>query len=425
MNQATCGKGLLVGALLLAAGCGEGATRPGVGGGQVGTLAVWSAPVPVDLQHLTDNPLRRAVEKALDEQRQAPESPRAVGQLGHVYLAHGWEEEAAECYRRAVALAPHDYRWYYYLGRAAGTSHAAEAAEALMRSVELRPDHAAGHLFCARALKKLGQADEAREHFRRALELNPRDALAEQGLGELDLASGELESAKQHLLRAVAINPNQKEAHGALASTYMALGDRASAERHSAEAEKTGEDAAIVDPLWAEIQKAGATADWYAMRGAILLSQQQFEQALAELEQAASPTQDDARFWLNYGACLVNLRRYSEAMAPLERALSVRPNHKERKLTDDLRSQVHVNLGIAKAQMGNLNSAREHLEQALKLAPNSILAVNNLAILYYKQGRLSEAMELVKQLQARRPNPRTAQILEQLRAESEKRPPRR
>lgn len=382
----------------------------------------WHAPVPVDLKETADPKVAEAVEAARRRVEAEPDSPLAVARLGHVYLAHGWDADAAQCYRRATVLDPYEYRWFYYLGRSLIGENPAESTEAFQECIRINSLYAPALLFHARALRQVGKNDAAEKRFSEVIELNPNEPLALQGLGEIELARGELEPAKKHLSRAVAINPGQKAAHAALARLYMTLGDRASAQRHAGEAEKPGRTQVMVDPLWGEVQNAGATSDWHAVRGAVLLRERRFEAAIEELEQAVSDDQDDARFWLNYGACLVHLKRYRDAMTALDRALAVRPHHKEKPLTDDLRCQVHVNRGVATAQLGDLETAKSSFEQALKLDPTSVESSNNLAILLFKQGKFNEAIAVETELLARRPNPKSARILQLLRDEQAKRP---
>ncbi len=88
-------------------------------------LIVWSIalsradnqiPQPSDLNLVEEPRLLQAIESAQKAVEKAPGKAAAWGQLGKVYHIHGWEVEAAQCYRRAAEIDPTEFRWLYYLG---------------------------------------------------------------------------------------------------------------------------------------------------------------------------------------------------------------------------------------------------------------------------------------------------------------------
>ena len=98
--------GLLVGfAVVLACSWGG---APGASGD--------SMPRP-DLSLISEERLLQAVKAAQAAVADEPQSTKAWGRLGHIYLAHDWEAEAAQCYLRAAAIEPTEFRWPYFLGR--------------------------------------------------------------------------------------------------------------------------------------------------------------------------------------------------------------------------------------------------------------------------------------------------------------------
>ena len=58
------------------------------------------------------NQIRLAYEEALHHPRDA----EVVGRLGMILQCYGKYELAEICYRRALGLAAHSFRWTYYLG---------------------------------------------------------------------------------------------------------------------------------------------------------------------------------------------------------------------------------------------------------------------------------------------------------------------
>jgi tetratricopeptide (TPR) repeat protein len=62
-------------------------------------------------------------------------------------------------------------------------------------------------------------------------------------------------------------------------------------------------------------------------------------------------------------------------------------------LTTTTRNYIaHNNLGFAFMEMRKWDSAREHLDEALRINPNYAKAQHNLALLFHRQGKLSEAI---------------------------------
>ncbi|MDE0506695.1 MAG: hypothetical protein OXI86_21680, partial [Candidatus Poribacteria bacterium] len=93
-------------------------------------------PVPRDLELVSNMRLVGAVDSARTTVAHNPASAAAWGRLGHVYLAHEWRAEAADCYRNAVKIEPGAFRWLYYLGRTLDNDPA-KAADVYARALAL------------------------------------------------------------------------------------------------------------------------------------------------------------------------------------------------------------------------------------------------------------------------------------------------
>ncbi|MDE0300810.1 MAG: tetratricopeptide repeat protein [Candidatus Poribacteria bacterium] len=351
-------------------------------------------PVPRDLELVSNMRLVGAVDSARTTVAHNPASAAAWGRLGHVYLAHEWRAEAADCYRNAVKIEPGAFRWLYYLGRTLDNDPA-KAADVYARALALDEAYAPAHIHYANALRSSGKSKIAGRHFERALELAPRNPFSELRLGQLALSAKRFETARDHLLRALALNPKQSEVHAALAQVYLALGNRDAANRHAQAAQMPTNYNEMPDPLYKEVEKAGVSKFWFTRRGRGYFMAKDFKRAAGELAVAVSEDEKNPLIWYLYGVSLLGIERDNEAVAALERALSASRGNDHQNENDLLK--IYNSLAIAHGRAGSPELAGPYLQKALALNPASIRAMNNLAFYYAENdGNLDEALNLAR-----------------------------
>ena len=193
-----------------------GGTDESEGKKQNARIPNW-VPQPSDIAHVEEQRLLAAVKTAQKALIEAPKDTTAWGQLGNVYFVHGWEAEAAQCYRSAIEIAPTEFHWLYYLGLITYKVDPQAAAQTLAEAIKLDPHYAPAHIYRAAALRSLGHLEQAKTHLETANALDPQNPYASLWLGELALATQQFEVAQIHLQRALKLNPEQSEAHAALA----------------------------------------------------------------------------------------------------------------------------------------------------------------------------------------------------------------
>ena len=314
----------------------------------------------------------------------------AWGQLGKVYHIHGWETEAAQCYRRAADIQPTEFRWLYYLGMIAYKINPKEAADVLARAIRLNPEYAPAHIYCAYALRRLGRLEGAKCHLERAKGFDPQNPFAELWLGELALTAKQFEAARDHLQRALALNPEQSEAYAAIAQVALVLGDVEAANRYAQAARNPTQYTEMRDPLWWEVIKAGVTARWVAERGRRYLWEGDFEHAATELEVIISDKQKNPEVWLNYGIALLFTERYNEAIVALGNVLAAlrhsdnQPKNPEE--VADLSAQSYYHLGLAYERTERFEKAIAAYQKVIQLQPDFANTYNALGLAYWKGG---------------------------------------
>ena len=354
-------------------------------------------PQPSDLALVEEPRLVEAIEAAQKSVEKSPGEAIAWGQLGHVYLIHGWEAEAAQCYRRAVAIDPTEFRWLYLLGRSSCEVNPEEAVDVLAQAISLDSEYTPALVYHAYALRSLGRFEEAKQCLERAKELDPQNPFAELWLGELALTMKRFEAARDHLHQALILNPEQSEAHAAMAQVALALGEVEVANRHAEIARKPTTHAQMRDPLWWEVLKAGVTTPLSVERGIRYLQEDNFERAVAEFAALISDTQKDPEIWLNYGVALLFAERYSEAIAALESALAILHSDESRKYKNvaeiaHLKVESYYNLGLIYYRTGRTEKAVVACQRAIELEPDFANAYGSLGMVYWEEGRLDEAI---------------------------------
>ena len=353
-------------------------------------------PQPSDMDRVEEQRLLAVVEAAQKRLVEASKDATAWGQLGNIYFVHGWEVEAAQCYRGAIEIAPNEFRWLYYLGMTTYKVDPQVAAQTLAEAIKLDPQYAPAHVYRAAALRSLGHLEQAKVHLEAANELDSRNPYASLWLGELAFAAQQFEAARSHLQWALKLNPEQSEAHATMAQVAMVLGEKDTAAQHAQASRKRTKYTQMHDPLWWDVLKLGVTAQRYAERGNRYLQQGDFKRAVSELEVAILGLDKDTHLWLNYGIALLLNKQYREAIAVLENTLVViRDNENtNRNSTEiaDLKVQSHYNLGLASYHSGQIEKAIATYQKAIQLEPNFADAYGGLGVIYWRTGDLDAAI---------------------------------
>ena len=119
-------------------------------------------------------------------------------------------ETAAEWFAKAIALEEEP-------------ASQQEAIEAYKQTLQLDPNHAAGHINLGTLYYNCQEYVLAEEHYRRAVESDPRYALAHFDLGNVLDETGRLQDAIQSYKRALQLAPTYADAHYNLALAYEKL----------------------------------------------------------------------------------------------------------------------------------------------------------------------------------------------------------
>lgn len=188
--------------------------------------------------------------------RYAPQSSKALNNLGSIYQAKGRLQEAITLYNKAIEIDPYhikaynnlakaycevdmtkeaitiaekaiaiepDYAMTYYNLANIYTSEArlSEAIAFYQKAAELSPDHPVIYNNLGKIYKEIGKIEESIASYKKAIELNPRYATAYNNMGiVLSTVLDKEEEAIVVFKKGLEIDPNLASAHNNLAAAY-------------------------------------------------------------------------------------------------------------------------------------------------------------------------------------------------------------
>ncbi|MFO0971879.1 MAG: tetratricopeptide repeat protein [Phycisphaerae bacterium] len=350
--------------------------------------------IPADVSRLPAS-LAEAIRSAEKRAAASPGDAEAVGALGLEYLAHGLSPSALRCFEAAAALAPRTAKWPYLRGlthqRRVETPAALSAFE---RTLEIDPQHAGAKRRLAEGLIDR-DADRAARLFEELVERDPNDAPAHFGWARCALAQDRRTAAREHLLKTLALAPHWPAARQAMARLLRLANLETQAAPYDATDPAAAEPTIHDDPLGQEV--ATRIADSTRVRR---------EQTRAEVDQIASAPPKDAAsgspsgpsgdmvarvdLYLRQVADFERKLRSDLAAKPddpsllgtLSRFLRERGRFREslallRAAVERLPNDAHLRAELADSllDVADTRAALEQAEQAMKMSPDSVIAL--------------------------------------------------
>ena len=306
----------------------------------------------------------RIYRQILDLDPHHADSLHLLGVLAHQV---GRDNIAVELIRKAIVSDKRPTAYHSNLGTALqALGKLEEAAVCYKQALALKPDLAEAQMNLGAVLQAQGKFEEAEALFRRALALRPDLSEAHVNLGNTLQAQGKLEEAVASHERALALKPEYAEACFNLGNTRQAQGKL---------------DEAVASYRRALALKPGA-ADVHGNLGNALLAQEKLDEAVASYERALALKPDYAEACYNLGNARQAQDKLEAAAACYERALVLKPQLPE----------AHYNLGNTRQAKDRLEEAEACFEQALALRPEYAEAHYNRGCVLEALGRLEEAL---------------------------------
>jgi len=314
----------------------------------------------------------------------------AYGQMGMLFLAAEYREEAEAALLDAQTFNPRDARWPYYLAQLYKTrGEAPKSAAAFARALELQPDDVPTLVWLGDARLDEGKPDEAEPLFSKALGLQPRSVAAQYGLGRVALAKQDYARAVSYLEKTLSFDPRATIIHYPLAMAYRGIGDQAKAQAHLAQRGTLA--VKPDDPLMAQVDALLHSAIGYEVSGADALDRGDWKAAAESFRKGIEVAPKEASLHHKLGTALALEGDGRGAVEEFERAIALDPSF----------SKAHYSLGVILASTGQPAPAIQHFQAALKSQPGYVEARLQLAHTLRRAGQpeasLAHYAQIVKE----------------------------
>jgi tetratricopeptide (TPR) repeat protein len=323
-----------------------------------------------------------SLQAALDRADVPPaELANAFGEMGKLFIAAEFYDQAQACLANAQLLRPGEMQWPYLLGHVFRFRNEIPRAEAAFaEAVKLAPNHVPSLVWLAEMHLAQSEADQAEPLLIKAQSLDAQSGAVRFALGRLALARHDYKQAVTHLEAALARGPQATRIHYPLALAYRGLGDRRKAEEHLA---LRGElDLPPADPILEALGNLLENAAAYETRGSKAIEARQWPEAVANLQKAVSLEPGNALTHLNLGTALYMQGDADGALTQYRAATRLSPSL----------AKAHFGIGVILETRNQDGEAIQAFTTAVASDPASLEARFGLAQALRRNGRVEEAL---------------------------------
>lgn len=309
-----------------------------------------------------------------------------------VALVWGTPQRSAEAtaqFQRAVALQ-----------QQGNFDEAAAAYRALLKN---NPDYVEALANFGTVLSRLGQYQEAIAAYEKALKLNPQLTPLLLNLGIAHYRAGQFAKAAEVFPQLLQAAPTSLQARQLYGLSLAALGkDEAALAQLEPTLDVAPPDAAVLytaGTLYLRLNKPGlrgmlerlaafpaGQAALHLLQGQAFLRDQDFEQALEELQAAEKLNAELPRLYFALGLAHHQLKHHQEARAAFEIEARRSPND----------APTLYFLAASLEALGDLAAAHQHVTASLKLDPQATASNALLGKILFQQGKALLALKYVE-----------------------------
>jgi Flp pilus assembly protein TadD len=281
-------------------------------------------------------------------------------QLAYVFTALQRGDDAHTEYDRVIALDPKMPEAYLNLGLLLLDKHEYPAAVVpLRKAVELLPAQSRPRFLLAIAQERSGDAAGAAKSFEGVLGLEPNNLDALSYLADLSLRNGKAAEAEVKFSHVLDLQPNSLDAMKGLAASLDAQDKPAAIDAYEKYLALQPDDAAV---------RARYTH--------LLIVQQKYDQALAELDRADAGKPASLDSLRQRADIQLAQKKPDDAIATLQRAVALSPKD----------AQLRAGLGRVYLQKRDFPAAERELNAAIQMDEGNVVYWKDLGSTYYLAG---------------------------------------
>ena len=304
-----------------------------------------------------------------------PDDPESRSALAAGLLQSGDHEEGLRELEAAVELAPGEYGLEAsFILNVIRNREFERALTAVEDMLERLPDNPLPYNLRATAYAAMGDMRQAREALLKALELAPGDPSSTMNLAQIERQRGNLDEVKRLYVDALQVHPEHLKISLQLAQLEAERGEVEAGVRLLNQAIEHHPEA---------LEPRLILADYH-------LRENEPGRTLELLEPLRASQATDARFLDVLIRAQLATGRNEQAASSLRTLAGILPR--------DANTQHRLGYGFEQA--GAIDEARSYYLRALDLEPWHTGALPNLALLEFRQGRTTEAMQLARRMQA-------------------------
>jgi tetratricopeptide (TPR) repeat protein len=339
-----------------------------------------------------DAELRYGLTRARDEVVQSPQSSKAWGDLGWLFLAHGMHEQSNVCFAEAAKLDVANPLWPYLIGSNNLLISPEDVIPHLRAAYALAvvPDEkSTAQLQLAEALLERNDLEEAERLFGQELLINPSNPRARFGLGLIAVTRGEPQKAVDHLVMAATSPAGRRKASALLATCYRQLGRLPEAVQSENEASRGPDDLPWPDAFKADSNRwlLGQAARMQTVNA--LKKQGRDTEFTIALHELARDHPDEQAF-IPLGLQQLQKGNFVAAEKTFRTALVKNPDHAGARC---LLGVVLYFQAQAKRKAGDLVGARVQFEDALQELRRSLSNKPDLGMAHLHAGLVLEYLD--------------------------------
>lgn len=302
-----------------------------------------------------------------------------ASQLGHLLLETDQPEEAAPILERAVELLPTPELLCELAAAYSLLNHFTDAVPLLEQALKQRPDYDRAWRGLAYCYLKLEDLDRALECAERALAINDKHFRNWQIKAEVLLKLDRRDEASEIIDRGIELSRQTPGAEAVLENLLVT--------RSLEILRRDGIDAAIAQ-IERDVHEFPEQIGPLHLKADLLLLNNDYEKALAALNDLVDHDFPAEFVALDYYTIYHGLQQPDEALAAVQQILD---DPEERsKLLDDIE-----NIGVRLYERGQIEATRNVFQQVLKLQPDHSHSMNSLAFVLIGEGQWAEAESLI------------------------------